>query len=99
MAKIADEHSNGKGSGPLPVGWDDQALADANQLAIFGSAAVALASSGAYFAALHWGTDASLNDGRVEELREKYFNAESKLLRLIRKELRVPGAESDLFPV
>ncbi|GAA4473131.1 hypothetical protein GCM10023170_093890 [Phytohabitans houttuyneae] len=99
MARLADQRAKDMKSEPLPEGWGDQALADALALAIFGSASVALLASDVYFALLQWGTETSLDEGTREKLRAKYFKAESELLRLIRLELAVPGADSDQFPV
>jgi hypothetical protein len=99
MANVADDRANGTKSGPLPKGWGDQTLANAVEMAVFGSSSVAILASDAYYAALQWGTRATFNKELPGNLRENYFKVESALLRLIREELSVPKAGSDRFPV
>ena len=59
-------------------------MADANELAIFGSSAAALMSSDVYFAVLRWGEVGALGKGDLKNLRKRYGELESAFLRLIR---------------
>ena len=100
LVSIIYDHSSGLIDNPeLPEDWPADAYAKLTRLSLYADRRVAAAAETAYEAACSWGNNTKYNDPddpEFYERKQRYDDAEFKLLVLIREALSIPEADLTL---
>jgi Ni/Co efflux regulator RcnB len=97
-ARHAVAHKHTAEGSNLPEDWDSWAFHQV-EIAIFGSSEVVLAVSAAHEATLRLAKDGNEDRANLEQLRNELYAAEVNVLRKMRQDLSVPGANDVSYPI